>query len=88
MSDYKSILCISMSWKDGNSYSNDYSSFSSEELNSITPNDVYRYFKYLAYGDADCDKKTANPTQQRSNSLKYSYKKAISVLARTGFALE
>lgn len=73
---YKKHLCALMSWKDGKRYSED-TSFPSEELNSISPNDIYRFFKYLAYGDADCDEKNANPTHQRANSLKY-YKKAIS----------
>jgi hypothetical protein len=75
MSDYKTYLCALMSWKDETHYSND-TSFSREELNSITPNDIYRYFKYIAYGDADCDEKVATP-MKRAESLKY-YKKAIS----------
>ena len=65
-----------MSWKDGREYEAN-AVFNDGELRQITPNDICRYFKHLAYGDPDCNERIANPTSYRANTLKY-YKKAIS----------
>jgi hypothetical protein len=74
--DYKSKLNAFMSWKDGRAYGKD-AVFPERELRQITPNDICRYFKHLAYGDPDCDERGTNPTSARHNSLQY-HKKAIS----------
>lgn len=74
--DYNAKLAALMSWKDGRAYSKD-TAFTERELRQITPNDICRYFKYLAYDDPDCDERVTNPTSARHNSLQY-YKKAIS----------
>ena len=65
-----------MSWKYNQQFSNDYE-FTEAELQALTPNDIYRYFKFRAYGDADINEDTANPTEARSNAVKF-WKKAIS----------
>ena len=41
------------------------------------PDDVLRYLKFKAYGNADADLETDNPTEGRASSLEF-YKKAIS----------
>lgn len=73
---YNSCLRTFMSWKDNNAYARN-TLFNPNQLGSITPDDIYRYFKFRAYGDADADENTAAPTEARKNSLKF-WKKALS----------
>ena len=47
-----------MSWKYGRQFTNNHE-FSEAELRAVTPDDVYRYFKFRAYGDADINEKKA-----------------------------
>lgn len=71
--NYQTQLHAFMSWKDGREYEAN-AVFNDGELRQITPNDICRYFKHLAYGDPDCNERIANPTSYRANTLKY-YKK-------------
>ena len=75
---YKSCLCTFMSWKDNVAagYPVD-TEFDVEQLASITPDDIYRYFKYRAYGDVDADENIVDPTAARVSSMKFR-KKVIS----------
>jgi hypothetical protein len=74
---YKACLCTFMSWKDNIAGYAVETEFDVEQLASITPDDIYRYFKYRAYGDADADENIAAPTKARSNSMTF-WKKALS----------
>jgi hypothetical protein len=65
-----------MSHKYGQEFTNDHQ-FSEAELQALTPNDIYRFIKFRAYGDADGDEDNLNPTGARSNAVKF-WKKAIS----------
>ena len=40
-------------------------------------NNIFHYFKHLAYGNPDCDERSMNPISAQHNSLQY-HKKAIS----------
>ena len=61
-----------MSWKDNNAgYTVAETEFDEQQLASITPDDIYRYFKYRAYRDADADEKIVAPTEARDNSMKF-----------------
>ena len=68
---YKSCLCTFMSWKDNVAGYPVDTEFEVEQLASITPDDIYRYFKYRAYRDADADENIVAPTEARDNSMKF-----------------
>ena len=72
---YRPSLIKFMSFKDGRYYAKDHD-FSTEELASITPQQIVRYMKLKVYGTPD-PPPDANPTRGRSSSLAY-MKKAIS----------
>eukprot|EP00957_Ditylum_brightwellii_P157845 12014942-Ditylum_brightwellii.AAC.1 len=54
----------------------DANEFSIEELERLTPHDIYHWMAWKAYGTDD-PSPDSNPTKGHSSSLKY-YKKAIS----------
>ena len=64
---YKACLRQLMSFKDGVNYTSDRE-FTPEELQALTPDDIYRYFKLLAYGNADANEDAENPTEARSSA--------------------
>ena len=66
-----------MTWRDGKDYDKATVKFTDAELNSITPNDIVRYFKFKVYGDADVDEETTIASLGRASSLMM-YKKSIS----------
>ena len=72
---YRPSLIKFMSFKDGRNYPKDHE-FSTEELSSITPQQIVRFMKLKVYGTPD-PPHDANPTNGRSSSLQY-LKKAIS----------
>jgi hypothetical protein len=72
---YKPRLTQFMSFKDARNYDNDHQ-FSTEELASVTPQQIVRYMKLKVYGTPD-PPRDSNPTKGRSSSLYY-IKKAIS----------
>ena len=51
-----------MRWLHYTNYGKDVS-FTNNQLNAITPNDVLRYLKLKAYGDADADEDQLYPTE-------------------------
>ena len=65
-----------MRWLHDTNYGKDVS-FTNDQLNAITPDDVLRYLKLKAYGDADADEDQLYPTEGRASSLEQ-YKKSIS----------
>ena len=65
-----------MRWLHSTNYGKDIS-FTNDQLNAITPDDVVRYMKFKVYGDANADEDQAYPTEGRSSSLEQ-YKKSIS----------
>ena len=73
---YKGVLISFMTWKDGEPYPRN-TEFPREVLTAITPEDIYRYFKYKTYGDANANEDTENPILARCNSLK-TWKKSLS----------
>jgi len=73
---YKACLRQLMSFKDGVIYPDDRE-FTPEELQALTPDDIYRYFKLRAYGNADADEDEENPTEARSSAVLF-WKKALS----------
>ena len=56
---------------------NKHTKWTKEQLFQIVPNDIVRYFKKKAYGDADADVETMHPTFARLETLKFA-KKAFS----------
>ena len=51
-----------MRWLHDTNYGKDVS-FTNNQLNAITHNDVLRYLKLKAYGDADADEDQLYPTE-------------------------
>ena len=73
---HKATLIMLMSFKYGQEFSRDHE-FTEEELQAVTPNDIYQYFKFRVYGDSNADEDSLNPIGARSNAVKF-WKKAIS----------
>ena len=76
LKSYRSCLKAFMVFKNGQEY-NDTHVFTEAELLEVVPEDIYRYFKHRAYGNAEANEDQDNPTEARSNAIKY-WKKAIS----------
>ena len=73
---YKSVLVKLMSFIHETEYDNDRE-FTDQELSQVTPEQICSYMKLRAYGNANADIATDNPTESRSSSLEF-WKKAIS----------
>jgi hypothetical protein len=74
-SQYKPILIQLISFLNNQQYNKDHE-FTEQELGVLTPADVLRWMNLKSFGVPN-PPDDANPTQARSNSLKY-WKKAIS----------
>ena len=72
---YKQVLINFMSFRDNIQYENNHE-FTPQELGSITPNQIVKWFCLKVYGNPNPDF-DANPTLGRSSSLQY-YKKSLS----------
>lgn len=73
--EYYPILVAFMSFRDNAVYTK-ATIFTDVQLDSITPEELVRYFCLKVYGDPD-PHENANPTEGRSSSLEH-YKKALS----------
>ena len=63
---YHAPLRHLMSWRDGVTYEKNHQ-FSSDQLENVTAQDIYRWAKFRVYGDPDADEGVSPPIHYRVN---------------------